>query len=457
MSIPGSVVDELKIICPADRILIDSGECWVYGNDNSRRHAPPELVIFPESHDEVVAIVKICVAHNIPITPRGRGSGTTGGATAPYGGVMISFERMNQILDLNITDRTLCAQPGVTNEEIQKHCLPHNMFWPPDPGSAAYCTLGGNLACNAAGPHALKYGTTRDNTLQIKAVSGDGSTLLCGAITSKSVVGLDLTRLLIGSEGCLAIITEAVVKLSILPKLSTSICLEYSSVESAIESVCKIMQQHHTPCALEFLDNICVSLLREHSDQRIDPNTDAILIIEFDGSKSEVTEALGEVRISSHHPDLIRFNEVENESDAQSMWRTRKALSPVLRNYKPNKINEDVVVPLSELIGFIKDIRQIASKYDLCIANFGHIGNGNLHINILYNDEKKSCLQSALDDLFNSVISRKGSISGEHGVGLSKLDYVNLEIDQPTLKKMQEIKHIFDPHNILNKGKALPR
>ena len=401
-------------------------------------------------------IVKLCFEQRVPITPRGRGTGTTGGATAPQGGVMLSFERMDSILDLNLVDRSLRAQPGVTNQAIQQHCESHGLFWAPDPGSAAYCTLGGNLACNAAGPHALKYGTTRGNTLQIKAVSGTGKTLVCGAVTSKSVVGLDLLRLLIGSEGILAIITEAVVKLNVLTEARVSLQANYASVEAAVAAVCKIMRQHPTPCALELIDDTCVELLRKNSDQKIAQQTQAILMIEFDGSYSEVEDAVQSVRKVIQAIELLSLEVSSSDAEAAHLWEARKALSPTLRNHKPHKINEDVVVPLSQLAGFVNDVRRISQKYQLCIASFGHIGNGNLHVNVLYDSDESQKAQSAVQEMFESVVNRQGSISGEHGVGLSKLEYAKLEIDRSTLEIMQELKRVFDPAGILNSGKALP-
>lgn len=456
MAIPSTLIEQLQSICDPQRVQTDPAQCWVYGNDNSRKHAPPDAVVFPQKHSEVVEIVSACYQQRIPIVPRGRGTGTTGAATAPDGGVMISSEQMDQILNFNATDRSLCAQAGVSNHAIQKHCQPHRLFWPPDPGSAAYCSLGGNIACNAAGPRALKYGATRENILQIKAVSGDAKTIVCGSLTSKSSVGFDLARLLIGSEGTLAVITEATVKLSVLAEQQTSIRIDYASVESAVDAVCVIMGQTHTPCALEFMDDTCVDLLRKYSDQAIHTQTQAVLIVTLDGSQAEVAEAVESVKKAAHNPHLLEWLPAASEDAAQRIWQARKALSPTLRNHKPHKINEDVVVPLSELSGFVRDLRTIAADNQLCIANFGHIGNGNLHVNILYDPEQEPQAQDALDKIFNAVIRRGGSVSGEHGIGLSKLKFAKLEIDENALEKMRQIKKVFDPANILNSGKALP-
>lgn len=456
MSITDAMIDDLCSACDRERILTSRAECWVYGNDNSRLHAPPDAVVFPQSHDEVLAIVRVCRRHHIPVTPRGRGTGTTGAATAPLGGVMISFEKMNRILDLNIADRTLRVQPGLINREVQTYCEPHGLFWPPDPGSSAYCSIGGNLACNAAGPHTLKYGSTRDNTLQLKAVSGAGEALVCGAITSKSVVGLDLVRLLVGSEGILAVITEAVLKLSVIPEKRTVLRVDYASVASAVDAICAIMSQSQMVCALELMDDVCVELLRKYSNQILSPQTQAVLIIEIDGGWSAVDEAVQAVRRISEDYNPVALKTADDVDSVADLWAARKDLSPTLRNHKPFKVSEDVVVPISELTAFVSGIQKIAAKYRVCIANFGHAGNGNLHVNVLYDAGQEESAQKAIEEVFALAISKQGSISGEHGIGLNKLDFVALEIDPDTLNIMRRIKQVFDPDNILNGNKTLP-
>ena len=445
----------LQAACPG-RVLTEQAECWTYGYDNSRRHAPPEAVAFPTSHDETSALVRACREHRVALTPRGRGTNTTGACVPLHGGVVVSFERMNRILALNAADRSLRVQPGATNQEVQDHCAGAGLFWPPDPGSAAYCTIGGNLACNAAGPRALKYGAARENTLQLKAVTGAGETIVTGARTTKSVVGLDLTRLLIGCEGTLALITEALLKLTPRATHGRTLRAVYASAEAAGEAVCSIMSQPATPCALEFMDDACLRLLREHSDADVRDDARAMLIIEADGGEAAVGEAAAALREAARNAGLLAFDEAAGGDDAR-LWHARKTLSPVLRNFKPCKINEDVVVPVSRVAELLRRLRDIGKSRQVAVAAFGHAGNGNLHVNVLYEPSEEPAAQSALAEILAAVVGLEGSISGEHGVGLSKRDFVALELEAPTLAVTRRVLRALDPDDVLNSGKGLPQ
>lgn len=452
-----SYLKQLQAICQqSGQVLYQPADCLPYGCDNSKQYALPDAVVLVQTHEEVMAVVKLCRKHHLPITPRGRGTNTTGAAVPIHGGVVVSLEKMDRILELDTTNRTLRVQPGVTNQAIQDYCASHRLFWPPDPGSAAYCTVGGNLACNAAGPRALKYGTTRDNTLRLKAVAGTGETLKTGALTTKSVAGLDLTRLLIGSEGTLAIITEAVLQLRSLPPCTQTLQLGYATVEDALQAVCDIMQQYETPSAIEFLDDTCVELLRQHSELHIDKNINAMLIVEADGSEAAVSEAIETIHSAAKNDRLCHSRRATQPSVAESLWSARKMLSPVLRNFKPCKINEDIVVPISALVELVHNIRIINERYQVNIVNFGHAGNGNLHVNILYHPEQEEKAQQALADIFSLVLKLNGSISGEHGIGLSKRNALAQELDSNTINIMRELTRVLDPDDILNSGKALP-
>ena len=444
----------LQAACPG-RVLTEEAACWTYGYDNSRRHARPEAVVFPTSHDETLALVRACREHRIALTPRGRGTNTTGACVPLRGGVVVSFERMERILALSAADRSLLVQPGATNQAVQDHCAGAGLFWPPDPGSAAYCTVGGNLACNAAGPRALKYGTARENVLRLKAVTGAGETLVTGACTTKSVVGLDLTRLLIGSEGTLALITEALLKLTPLATHGRTLRALYRDTEAAGAAVCSITSQPATPCALEFMDDVCLRLLREHGDAGVRDDARAMLIIEVDGSRAAVAEAAAALGEAARNPGLLALEEAAPD-DAARLWSARKALSPVLRNFKPCKINEDVVVPVSRIADLLRRLRAVGKRHEVAVAAFGHAGNGNLHVNVLHEPSESEAAQSALAEIFAAVVELEGSISGEHGVGLSKRDFVALELDAPTLAVMRRVAHALDPDDVLNSGKGLP-
>lgn len=440
-------------------ILTAPGDCWTYGYDNSRLHAVPDAVVFPLDHEQVAAVVRECCEHRVPITARGRGTGTTGAAVPIRGGIVMSFEKMAKIIETNTADRTLRAQPGVLNTTIQEHCRPHGFFWAPDPGSADYSTLGGNLACNAAGPRAVRYGTARENTLGLKAVTGEGKTIITGTRTTKGVVGLDLTRLILGSEGTLAVITEATLKLTPLPPHKKIMRACYRSVEASVNAVMAIMAQAEIPSALEFMDAISVRLVREHSGTTLNAATQALLIIEADGEYETIASTISSIQGAATNEGLISFDVANDQREADKLREARKKLGPTLRTVATGKINEDVVVPISKLAGFIRELDDIGSRCRLRIASFGHAGNGNLHVNILYETSdtgQREAAERCVSEIFDTVIRLNGTLSGEHGVGLKKKNYVAREITADTLDMMRRIMRTFDPRGILNPDKCIP-
>ena len=451
-------IDHLKIATSAE-ILTNPADCWPYGYDNSRLHTTPEAVIFVNDHEQTAATVCACRDYGVPLTARGRGTGTTGASVPVRGGVVISFERMAEIIEIDVANRTLRAQPGALNGTIQAYCKPHGFFWPPNPSSANYSTLGGNLACNAAGPSAVKYGTARENTLGLKAVSGNGQTIITGTQTTKGVVGLDLTRLLIGSEGTLALITEATLKLTTLLPFKKTMRACYQSIEGAVDAVTKIMAQPTLPCTLELMDEVSLQLVQKYTDIKLDSATKTLLMIEIDSDKNTLDETIRTFKCVTHNNDLIHFEIANNEHEVNELWRARKNLSPTLRMIATGKINEDIVVPISKLAKFIQKVDQLSKHYQLTIACFGHAGNGNLHVNILYDTNEPTQEKNAhlcLSDVFDTVLELGGTLSGEHGVGLTKRDYIAREISCHTLDITRQIMQVFDPQGILNPDKGIP-
>lgn len=440
----------------SDNLLSKPEECWAYGYDNSRLHALPHAIAFATTHEQVVAAVKLCNHYKIPLVARGRGTGTTGGSVPLAGGLVLALERMNRIMNLDVANRTITVEPGITNQEVQKASAEHRFFWPPDPSSAAYCTIGGNLSFNSAGPRAVKYGTPRENTLSLRAVTGRGETIRTGVQTTKGVVGYDLTRLLIGSEGTLAIITEATLKLTPLAEAKTTFQAIYANVHAASEAISQLMAQPHTPCALEFLDRKAIDMIRNYSKISLPENAGALLIIEVDGAKTAMPEIQTAISAAAKNSGLMQFHIAQNADEARLLWETRKALSPALRTIAPKKINEDVVVPVSQLPQLISGLENLAEKYQIIIVNFGHAGNGNIHVNLLINPDDATQLKNShacLDEVFNLVLKLNGTLSGEHGVGISKRDFISREIDSVSLQLMRELKQVFDPNMILNPGK----
>lgn len=435
-----------------------------YGYDNSRRQAMPEAVALAETEQQVINIVRLCYSQNIALTARGRGTGTTGATVPTHGGIVLSFERMNKILCVDPDNRVMVVQPGVTNQQVQDAAAEHGFFWAPDPTSAAYCTVGGNLAYNSAGPRAVKYGSCRENTLGLRAVTGDGKIIKCGVYTTKGVIGYDLTRLIIGSEGTLAIITEATLKL--LPKAETkrTFMAVYDSMDAAARAVSRIMAQPITPCALEFMDENAINMVREYAEANshatLPQQAGALLMIEVDGSRAHVDTEMQNVDAAARVAGHIATQHANTQQEVDALWQTRKALSPCLRKIAPKKINEDIVVPVSRMAELINGLNQLSEQYNIPIINFGHAGNGNIHVNLLVNPDDAQAIHSAekcLEEVFDLVISLNGTLSGEHGVGIEKRDFVYKELSANEIGIMRAIKQQFDPHNILNADKTLPK
>ncbi len=440
-------------------LLHNPSDCWAYGQDNSRIHQPPLAVVFATTHKQVTEIVRVCNELKLPITTRGRGTGTAGGAVPSPGSIVLTMERMDSILNIDLPNRMLDTQVGVLNQSIQDAVASDGFFWAPDPTSAAFCTVGGNLAINSAGPRSLKYGSTRENVLRLKAVTGDGRTVQTGEYTTKGVVGYDLTRLLIGSEGTLAIITEATLKLTPLPEAIRTLQLLYTDVHHAADAVTSIMRSSVQPRSLEFMDTASVDLIREQPDIDLPNETGAILMVEIDGPAANLDASSEELTATAKNKGLIRTNYAKTPGEQNALWSARKQLSPALRKIAPNKLNEDVVVPVSHLAELIDGLTKLSEKYGIPIVNFGHAGNGNIHVNLLYDtQDPKQAGQAApcLNAVFDLVLRLNGSISGEHGIGLAKKSFVALELDAVSLELMKGIKNQFDPNGILNPDKVFP-
>ena len=445
-------------IGPAN-VLTDPADCWPYGYDNSRRHSPPEAVAFATSHDQVMAVVGLCREHRVALVARGRGTGTTGATVPLRGGVVLALERMDKIVDIDVDNRVMVVQPGVTNQAVQQAASAHGFFWPPDPTSAAFCTVGGNLAYNSAGPRAVKYGTPRENTLGLRAVTGSGAEIRTGVYTTKGVVGYDLTRLLIGSEGTLAVITEATLKLTPLPETKRLLQAIYRDMHSAARAVSRIMAQSVTPCALEFIDGRAIAMIRDYAQIPVPETAGALLMIEVDGQHAAIAAAVDSVSTAARVEGLLDIKAAQTAEETAALWATRKALSPALRTIAPKKINEDVVVPVSRMAELIGGLEGLSQEFAITIVNFGHAGNGNIHVNLLVNPDDPDEMQRAehcLERVFDLVLKLNGTLSGEHGVGIEKRDFISREIAAPALELMHGIKELFDPQGILNPDKMLP-
>ena len=459
ISINTKLLNQLNEIFEKDNVLIDEAERWPYGYDNSRKHALPDAVVFAKNKNQIKQLIDLCNEHHIPVVARGRGSGTTGATVPLQAGIVLSLEKMNQIIEIDADNRMAIVEPGVTNQELQNAAGKLGFFWPPDPTSAAFCTIGGNLAYNSAGPRAVKYGTPRENILGLTAITGNGKEVVTGTATTKGVVGYDLTRLIVGSEGTLAIITQATLKLTPLAESKRVLQVLYQDMHAAAKAVSSIMAQPFTPCALEFIDGKAIDMIRDYSKSNLPENAGAMLMIEIDGPMSSLNDGVEKIQQAATNDGLLSFTEAKSQQEIDDLWATRKALSPALRKVAPKKINEDVVVPVSHIPQLIDGLDLLSKKYQIQIVNFGHAGNGNIHVNLLIDPDDPVQAKNAehcLDEVFSMVLRLNGTLSGEHGVGIEKRDFVDREITPNSLQIMREIKKVFDPNNILNPDKMFP-
>lgn len=442
------------------RVITDHSTREIYSHDETPKQCLPLAVVFPRSHNEVVAIMRIAIEFGIALIARGAGSGNVGGALPNAQSIVVSFECMNQILEFHPEDRYIIVQAGVITAEIDRIAREHGLFYPPDPGSAAYSRIGGNLAMNAAGPRAVKYGVTRDYVMGLRAVTGAGVSLQSGCRTTKGVMGYDLTRLIVGSEGTLALITEATLKLLPLPETKATLRVCYASNADACRAVSRVMNQPIIPCALEFMDNFSIRAIQA-AGSAIDlpTGTQALLMVEADGASDDLPRQILALQTALTGAGLLDLQIATDQAAVAALWIARKALSHAVKSIAPLKINEDVVVPVSRLAELVLYIEYLADTYQLPIVSFGHAGNGNLHVNIMVDPTDTNQMQRAkhaLHDLFSRVLALGGTLTGEHGVGSEKRPYVTMEIDPDSLAVMRQIKQQFDPHNLLNPEKLLP-
>lgn len=458
-TLAAELANELAALLGPGGLLLDAAERLAYGYDNSRRQGLPLAVALPTDATQVQALVRLCRAHRLPLVARGRGTNTTGASVPGEDALVVSFERMNRVLAIRPGDRVAVVEPGLLNGELQAALAPHGLFWPPDPTSAGFCSIGGNLACNAGGPRAVKYGATRDNVLALKAVTGTGELVEFGAATTKGASGYDFSRLLIGSEGTLALIVEATLRLTPLAPKRRALRALYADVESAAAAVARLMAQPVTPSMLEFMDGDCVRLAREVGGADLPADAGALLMIEADGDEAVLDAAETALRAAASGPGCLGVGAAADEAAREKLWAARKALSPALRTLAPGKINEDVVVPVSRIPELVAAVRAAAAAQSLAIVCFGHAGNGNLHVNILYDPADAAQVahaDAALEAVFDAVIALGGLVSGEHGIGLAKRELLARSLSPPTLALMRAIKVQFDPDGILNPGKVLP-
>lgn len=442
------------------RVRTDPDALERYAADDGPRRCPPLAVVFPAGHDQVAALVRAANAHRLPLVARGAGSGNIGGAVPAPGSVVVSFECMRRVLEFSAAERIVVVEAGVPTAEIDALARTQGLFYAPDPGSAAYCRIGGNLATNAAGPRAVKYGATRDHVLGLRAVAGDGRELVTGGRTTKGAVGYDLTRLLVGSEGTLALMTEATLKLLPAPPAVATLRACYAAAADACAAAARVMRQPAVPRALEFLDSASIAAVRDAGAARdLPPETRAMLVVEADGERDAVERETTALSRALRGTGLLELRASADAEEVNALWAARRSLSSAVKRIAPLKINEDVVVPVPQLGALVAAVEELAREHRLSIVSFGHAGNGNLHVNLMVHPDdadEMARARTALARLMRTVLALNGRISGEHGIGYEKRAFVPLEVPPDTLAAMRDLKRVFDPNGILNPGKLFP-
>ncbi len=447
--------DLQKILGPSG-LLTEKADVICYGFDSSGYERFPSFVVLPETIEQVSKVVALCNDLGVPVTPRGAGSATTGATVPEEGGVVICFSRMNRIIKIDPVELTATVQPGVVTGYLQKEVEKQGLFYPPDPASLAFCTIGGNVATGAGGPRAVKYGVTRDYVRSLKVVLADGSVIETGAGTAKGVVGYDITRLFVGSEGTLGVVVEVVLRLVPRPQAVGTLAGLFPSVESCVESVSLLFSSGYLPRCAEFLDEKCLGAVSASMPMKIDAESKAFLLVEMDGDELSVRQQLQMAKRCLQDAGALSIFEPKSQEQRQEIWKVRRGLSPALKGLGfDSKVSEDVCVPRRAIKEMLEYLYSLEMGRPVRIFCFGHIGDGNLHVNLLFNrmELEKDELASLVGNIMKKAVELGGTISGEHGIGLAKKDYIDIELTDRLLALEQALKKVFDPKGIFNPGK----
>jgi glycolate oxidase len=445
----------LKKILPGE-IFLEPATLEKYAGDKWFAAHQPDAVALPRSAKSVAAILRFANQHRIPVTPRGAGHGYVGGCVPVRGGIVLSLERMNRILEINAADFVAVVQPGVNTAEFQNRCESRRLFYPPDPASRADNFIGGNIATNAGGPRCLKYGVTRDYVLGLEVVLAGGAIVRLGGRTHKNKTGFDLHRLFVGSEGLLGVITEATLKLLPLPPFRANLAVGFNSMNAAVRALQAIFAAGYLPCAAELADEFTLAAAAKRTKSKRLLGCKAHLIVELDGQENSVRHEIAAVEKIVRRQKPLFVERGFGSKECEAIWQIRREFSYALRDTGLTKLNEDIVVPRGKLESLFKFAAMLRRKHGLPVACFGHAGDGNIHTNVMVDYNQPGAKQragAALDELFKQVIAWGGAISGEHGIGLAKKRWWPLAVSPEARELHHVVKHALDPKGILNPGK----
>jgi len=451
-----SIIQALEQIVGKEYVSTDKADLICHSYDALKKKFLPDVVVHPRTAAEISRIMKLANDELIPVSPRGAASGMTGGALPVEGGIILSFERMNNILSIDEENLVATVEPGVITEVLQKAVEKVGLFYPPDPASLKFSTLGCNVAECAGGPRCVKYGVTKDFIIGLEVVTPTGDIITTGGPTMKGVVGYDLTKLMCGSEGTLGIITKIVIKLLPLPEAKKTMLVLFDSIDGAAEAVSAITRAKIIPTTLEFMDGKIIACVRKSTGLDVPEEVEALLIIEVDGDRGTIDRQAEKIAEVIQPLGVIETRIAKTAEESEALWQVRRSVSPSIRNLKPDKFNEDICVPRSKLPEMIRKIEAISSRLGIDIVNYGHAGDGNIHVNILFDrkiDGELEKGEQAIEAVFKAALELGGTMSGEHGIGIAKAPYIPLEITPAAALYMKAIKKSLDPNNILNPGK----
>lgn len=450
-----AVIQELEAVLGPERVLSSPQALLCYAVDATFHKGRPEVVVLPETTEEVSAVMKLAARHGISVTPRGAGTGLSGGAL-PKGGILLALTRMNRIKEIDRKNLIAVVEPGVITDHLQRAVAAQGLFYPPDPGSSKVSTIGGNVAENAGGPHCFKYGVTRDYVLGLEVVLADGRILRTGGRTVKNVTGYDLTRLLIGSEGTLGIVTEATLRLVPKPETTQTVMAVYPRLEDAAETNAALVSRGVIPATLEIMDQLCLRVVENYLHMGLPVEAEAVLIIGLDGFREAVERQTVMVADICRELGASEVRIARTPEESEQLWRARRSISTAITQQKPTKIGEDVVVPPARIPEMIRRLQYLREKTGLTMAIFGHVGDGNLHPNVvtdLRDQAEMAKVEEVLEQIARIALDLGGTLTGEHGIGTLKAPYLEMEVGEVGIDVMRRIKRALDPDGILNPGK----
>jgi len=452
--ITAEILSNLRDAVGEKAVVLDPGKLSEYGKDAGDIACPPQVLVEAENEDQVLAVVRLANRFRVPVTPRGLGTGLTGGAVPVRGGMVLSLSKMNHILSIDTPNLLAVTEPGVVTADLKAAARKQGLFYPPDPASLDTCSIGGNCATNAGGPSCIKYGTTRDYVLGLDAVLANGEKITAGVRTRKGVVGYDLAHLLVGSEGTLGIITRLYLKLIPHPPALTTMVVFFPDLATAMRAVGSVLAAGHSPCAMEFLDRHCLRLVGDLLPFEGVDESGAFLLVELDGAPQVIDQemvAVGEICMECGAINALLAPDSQKRSH---MWEVRRQVSLRIEQDSAVYIPEDIVVPIGRIAEFVAGLPELERQFGIKIFSFGHAGDGNIHLNIT--SESRERMPEVLEGIvkvLEAVLAMQGTISGEHGIGAAKTRYLPMELSQASIGIQKEIKRVFDPNCILNPGK----